>query len=276
MLGLGILCVFFALLWPANQRLKGRFLTPSGLLLAAYCLCTLGTVYLYYYEKVVLNPIAISYYVVALGALLLPIVGFDETHSVAVHANDTKIELYISRFLAICGIYSVAYYFPALFGALVGDLNESRIWTGAVENNVATIASVFATFAAYLFSLMMPLGFYWIATRRRWLLGTALLAGSCSYVVFVLSHVGRDALIIWGSAFAFNFLLFFRNLSARVKTLLLVSCSVMLSILAILFFIITVDRFSAQNETAIYTYANYAGQSPIHFSEWFLGDRPLY
>jgi hypothetical protein len=135
---------------------------------------------------------------------------------------------------------------------------------------------VFATFAAYLFSLMMPLGFYWIATRRRWLLGTALLAASCSYVVFVLSHVGRDALIIWGSAFAFNLLLFLRNLSARAKTLLLVSCSVMVSILAILFYMITVDRFSAQNEKAIYTYASYAGQSPIHFSEWFLGDRPLY
>jgi oligosaccharide repeat unit polymerase len=274
MLSLGILTASFALLWALNKRLKGRFLTPSGILLGAYCLCTLATVYLYCCEEVVLDPVAVTYYATALGALLLPIVRFDETQSVTIEANDTKIEVYISWFLAVFGLYSVAYNFPDMANALVGDLDENRMWTSSAANNANDIASVLATTGGYLFTLMIPLGFYWLATKRRSLLGTALLGGSCSYVVFVLKHVGRDAFIMWGAAFTFNFLLFQRKLSPMIRKWIMVGYGVALLILGVLFLIITTDRFpTTKTEGIIYPYASYGGQSPIHFSEHFLADR---
>ena len=275
MLSLFILLFAFSFLWSVNQRLKGRFLTPSGLLLTVYLLCSVGTLYLYRYDEVVLDPLATTYYVVALGTLLLPVVMFDETHSVTTDANDTEIEVYISYFLVVVGVFSVAYNFSDMASALNGDLDENRRWTTSEANQVVTIPSVLAAYAAYLFSLMVPLGFYWLATRRRSLLGTALLAGSCSYLVFVLRHVGRDVLVMWGSAFAFNMLLFWRNLSGITKVIMLVGYSVALLILGVLFLLITSDRFSTEKTGYIYPYANYAGQSPVHFSEHFLASRPL-
>jgi hypothetical protein len=159
--------------------------------------------------------------------------------------------------------------------ALVGNLDDNRKWTTSEINQVVEIGSVFAAYAAYLFSLMIPLGFYWLATRRRALLAAALLAGSCSYVVFVLRHVGRDVLFVWGSAFAFNLLLFWRRLSAVQKAITLAAYTFAFLTLGVLFLRITSDRFSPEENGYIYPYASYAGQSPIHFSEHFLASRPL-
>jgi hypothetical protein len=80
---------------------------------------------------------------------------------------------------------------------------------------------------------------------------------------------------MWGSAFAFNMLLFWRNLSGITKVIMLVGYSVALLILGVLFLLITSDRFSTEKTGYIYPYANYAGQSPVHFSEHFLASRPL-
>jgi len=275
MLSLCILYAFLGLLWLVNKKRKGRFLAPSVILLTAYCLCSLGTLYLYCYEDAVLDPVAVTYYVVALGMLLLPVVRFDETRLVAIQATDTKSEVCVSYFLAMLGLYSVAYNCPNLYSALRGNLEDSRMLTTAAEYHVGDTASVLATYAAYLFSLMIPLGFYWLATRRRPLLGVALLVGSCSYVVLVLNHVGRDVLIMWGSAFTFNFLLFRKRLPALARRWILAGYSVALLILGVLFLMITSARFPTGETGPIYPYANYAGQSPIHFSEHFLTDRPL-
>lgn len=248
----------------------GTFLIFIFLLSASSSIVLLFTTN--FYDASRLNIVAILYHCLCLYLFLYPIVYVSN-----------NIEKYLPKFSGlglsllarIFIIFSIVTYvvlLPEVISILTSDnlrharylsnqgALESTTNVGGVISYISAIGSAFSYFSLFLM-------FYFLAYfREKKTLIILLFVCSFTDVVTSMSMVGRGGVVRWGFMFIFLYLTFKSLIDKKIKKIALKLISVFSIPFVVVFFMITLSRFS-DRDNPVFTYIlDYLGQPFIYFS----------
>lgn len=262
-----------------NTKRKDGLLNPSSFLLLVYLISfTFSIIHILY------NGITLAYRpkywigaIFAVTSLLLfffPYYSFNEKNLRQIKVPNLKIIRLFSTFLIIISFFSIVYWLPYVrnifSGIELGDLRNDYVagdlivGGGGFFQTLAGIAAHLYYFNIILYFILKSIG----VNRTQQIL---LLISSLSYVVYVLSAVGRDGIVFWSFSFISCFLFFRPFLSStninKIKRLIYPSVVLML----VPFIMISSSRFSSNVVGSI---ISYMGQSLPNFCFYICSDNP--
>lgn len=180
----------------------------------------------------------------------------------------------LEGFLIVGNFGTILFFLPDAVDALRGDISLNRMEFVATGSRLAEFGIINSAFSlmANLFIISQVCSFINLIPMggKRNLYKAYLLAfGSLSFVVYVLSYVGRDGFVYWVMSYIFCFVLFReflgKNDLRRAKRLLIL----MLGALIIPFFMISAARFSEMPGGTLLWIVNYAGMQLRSFSSHY-------
>lgn len=265
----------------SNAKRKGGFLNPSSFLLIIYMISfSFAIIHILY------NGIGLAYKtkywsgaifaLISLFIFFSPYCRFNESEIKKIEVPSRTILKYFSVFLIILSFYSLFYWLPyaqnvfLYRGVDLGDLRNDYVkgdfisGGGGFFQTIAGIGAHLYFFNIIMYFIYKSLGIY--KTQQ-----TLLLVSSFSYVIYVLSAVGRDGVVFWTFSFIACYLFFRKYLAKssvkKITRLIYTALVVML----IPFFMISSGRFGGSLVGSI---ISYMGQSLPNFCFYFCSDNP--
>lgn len=244
-----------------------------------YLFGSLGSVFLWKETDTEVSLIAMLYFCCGLFILLYPILRLGESQCAVIPFPEKKYLYCIAIILITSQLFCIIYYIPKLIDGLTGDLGVNR---SMVSNQFSRgqgdidPRAYLATLAAFLYSVSITLGIYWLGFEKRKVFGFFLLLGSLSYFVYTAAFVGRDGVVFWIFSVTTNAFLFWKYLSSRIRALLLFSFLFIFVVMVILFANITISRFFDGSRSVSESLYNYYCQPVIKFNEQFELDVPTH
>lgn len=266
-----------------NKKVKGGWLTPSGVLIMIYAVCSLMAIFVVSSGEY-LSPNDDSFwgpmFAFDLFVLLylLPFRWFNETRINSIRLPNKQFLDVFSTIIIILSFYSIIFYASTVrFIFSLGDLgaardirySEGEFVEAGILNTIASVSAANYVFAIVLFFVYKIIGNS--KTRCR-----LLFISSLSNALHVLSFVGRDGIVFWIFTFVFCYA-FFRpylqkNQKKEIEKLFAIGGSVML----IPFFLISISRFGSSDGGTGNSIISYLGQSFVQGPVFFgLDQKPL-
>ena len=202
--------LFLLILLLRNRKAKGGWLTPSGVLIMIYAVCSLMGIIVvwsgeyrsplrsYYWMPMLVFDLFILLY-------LLPFRRFNEMRINMLRLPSRQFLDIFSTIIIILSFYAIIYYASTVrFIFSLGDLGAARdirylegefVETG-LFNTIASVSSANYVFAIVLYFIYKAFGNS--KTRCR-----LLFISSFSNAIHVLSFVGRDGIVFWLFTFVF-------------------------------------------------------------------------
>lgn len=206
--------------------------------------------------------------------------GFNNQKFKAIKIENLFLLKAIESLLIIGGFLAIIFFLPFAQKALTGNIADNRdyvVFSGSSLGEWGIVNSVFSLLAN-LFLLAQVCAFLNLVPRegkRNVIKAYMLMASSLSYVVYILSYAGRDGVVYWIMSYLFCFLLF-RNFVKKedLKNLnwVIGLCS---TVLLVLFFLISIARFSETIGGTGWQLIRYAGQQIQNFNDHYQIEAPI-
>ena len=263
-----ILLFLFAVL---NYKRKQTWKAPSFFVMGIYLVSlAFAIIHVMVNKEILINDH--SYFFASLFVLfgwclyLLPFYSFKETSVNEFVFPNLKTLNAISTVLIVASIWAIIYYTTSVVSVFAyGDLGEAR--RGMVAGEVSFIETGFfhtlAGVVSSMYSISLLLAFAYMAIgghKKRVIL---LFVSSFSYVLNVLSNVGRDGAVFWAMSAVFCYLLFNSFIKKDAKKSFRLFAIAAVSLLAVPFMQISFGRF--EDETNSY-FISYLGQPFVNAS----------
>lgn len=263
-----------------NRKVKGGWLTPSGVLIMIYAVCSLMGIIVvwsgeysspkesyYWIPMLVFDLFILSY--------LLPFRRFNEMQINTLRLPSRQFLDVFSVIIIVLSFYAIFFYASTVrFIFSLGDLGAARdvryvegefVETG-IFNTIASVSSANYVFAIILYFIYKIIGNN--KTRCR-----LLFISSFSNAIHVLSFVGRDGIVFWIFTFVFCWAFFNPFLPSYQRKEIRRLFAIGGAVLLIPFFLISISRFAGNTSIATGgtsgSIISYMGQSfvqgPIYF-----------
>ena len=268
--------IILTLLW-SNKKQKGSWVTPSGVLLGIYAICSFMAIFELQSGNWT-QPFSDSYWLPMLAfdlfiiLFLLPFRLYDETQVRTIRLPDLDTLNLFSTIIIILSLFSIVYYLSTVIYVFssgdLGMMRDDRYLDGeyiesGLLNTIASVSAANYVFAIVLFFIYRILGNY--KTRCR-----LLLISSFSNAIHVLAFVGRDGIIFWFFTFAFCYAFFKDYFNKKDRKKLIKTIAIIGTFLLIPFVLISISRFDASDIGTGGSIISYMGQSFI-FGPLFFG-----
>lgn len=284
MLKIIIQFIILLILLLSNKKAKGSWLTPSGVLIMIYAVCSLMSVFVLLQGEYH-SPENDSFW----GAMftfdlfimlyLLPFRLFNEAKIKTLKLPNKQFLDYFSLIIIVLSFYSIIFYSSTVrFIFSLGDLGAARdiryvegeFVEAGILNTIASVSAANYVFAIVLYFIYKTIGNS--KTRCR-----LLFISSFSNAIHVLSFVGRDGIVFWIFTFVFCYAFFRPYLQKSQKKDIEKVFIIGGSVLLVPFFLISLSRFGSSGGGTGNSIISYLGQSfvqgPIYFS---LDQKPIY
>lgn len=279
--------LFLLILLLRNRKAKGGWLTPSGVLIMIYAVCSLMGIIVvwsgeyrsplrsYYWTPMLVFDLFILLY-------LLPFRRFNEMRINMLRLPSRQFLDIFSTIIIILSFYAIIYYASTVrFIFSLGDLGAARdirylegefVETG-LFNTIASVSSANYVFAIVLYFIYKT--FDNSKTRCR-----LLFISSFSNAIHVLSFVGRDGIVFWLFTFVFCWAFFSPYLQIDTRKKIRKIFTIGGAVLFIPFFMISISRFAGSTEIATGgttgSIISYMGQSFVQGPLFFgLDSKPI-
>lgn len=189
---------------------------------------------------------AILYFSVVLFILLSSVYSYRDKNISCIEIENIKL-YNILKFLAlISSIGAIIFFSPFAIKSLQGDISANR----NLQINISQLSSfgivnTFFSLVANCFIYCQIIGILEISqgTKKKKLVGYALILSSLSYYFYILSYVGRDGYVYWTMSSIFTYFLLRKFLHKQDRILLIIIFLILVIILLIPFMKITYSRF---------------------------------
>lgn len=266
-----------------NKKAKGGWLTPSGVLIMIYAVCSFMAIFVVLsgeYRSPWDNSFWGNMFAFDIFILLylLPFRRFNEAKINAIKLPNKQFLDIFSAVIILLSFYSIVFYASTVrFIFSLGDLGAAReiryvegeFVEAGILNTIASVSAANYVFAIVLYFIYKILGNS--KTRCR-----LLFVSSLSNAFHVLSFVGRDGIVFWIFTFVFCYA-FFRpylqkSQKKEIEKIFFIGGSVML----IPFFLISISRFGSTDGGTGNSIISYLGQSFVQGPVFFgLEQKPL-
>jgi len=177
------------------------------------------------------------------------------------------------------GFGAIIFFSPFAIKGLTGDVELNRLTVITFQETVLSkfglINSIFSLFSnLFILAILFAFINYTSDNKKKIRKGNILLVSSFSYVIYVLSYVGRDGVVYWAMTYFFIYLLMKKFIQPSIKKRLITIYIVGISVFIIPFMIISVARFSNAIGGVTWQLLNYAGQELKNFNDSFYIDSP--
>ena len=206
--------------------------------------------------------------------------GFKDHRFSAIKIENVFLYRVLENILLVGGFLAIGFFLPFAIRAFTGDIMMNRI-DQVAQNTLlpgwGIVNSIFSLFGN-LFILAQVFAFMNLIPRngkRKNVKAFLLLLSSFSYIIYIFAYVGRDGIIYWIMSCLYCYFLF-RSLITKddlkkLKLLFVFSGSVLL----ILFFLISVSRFSESRAGTGWNILNYGGMQIKAFNDYYRIVPPL-
>ena len=179
----------------------------------------------------------------------------------------------------ILGIISIIPFFENLMQVLkLSGRSMAEIYfdrQGTVIDTRAHMSSLgkFLNGITTWFQYILPIGvFYLIQQKKRWYWVVLAAFGAVNPVLLDMLFGGRGALFQSFCVFFFNYMIFYRSFSRKVKRIISVIGIIVLGIFALVLVVMTIARAEGGNEVVLSGIYRYLGEGFVNFSEagWYV------
>ncbi|KPZ52382.1 hypothetical protein AN391_03713 [Pseudoalteromonas sp. P1-13-1a] len=190
---------------------------------------------------------ATFYFLVVLSLYFIPFVIYDDRVVKYINFSNVKLFIVISYIFIFLGVVSFIFFIPTIFDLftstksiihLRGDLVGGEVYHGG--GYIFMIVNLFCQF--YPVVILFYFQALTFLPNKVWL-RRLLFCSSLSYILNVLSSVGRDGIVLWSLSFIFTFLLYKKFLSSAVKSAIKKNFFRVLIVLFSFFLVISISRF---------------------------------
>ncbi|MBQ7870225.1 MAG: oligosaccharide repeat unit polymerase [Prevotella sp.] len=188
-------------------------------------------------------------------------------------ATNGSILMGISLILIAVGLINLYVVADSTMEILSGDLNTIRTdhYNGIVSPAQIKAESLPAI-CRYLYVLnyatilALPLLFYYLMQKKtNWILCTLLLISSLSSPIAAFQTADRNEFVFYGMMFIFCFILFYKQLTRKIRRLIYIGGSIFCSIFLVYIFAVSIARFEERDQGASGSIIQYAGQGYLNF-----------
>lgn len=228
-------------------------------------------------------PIAfepMAYFSLCLFIVFFGFTGFKYKKFSAIKIESIILYRMLETFLIIGGLLATLFFIPFASIALTGNIEENRLTLAVLSGAIGEFGIVNSLFSlvANLFIVAQVCAFLNLVPRegkRNTKRAYILLISSFSYVVYILSYVGRDGVVYWIMSYLFCYLLF-RDFVARVELKRLNRFAGLASVIFLfVFYVISIARFSEKDFGTGWQILNYIGMQIRNFNDHYIVNAPL-
>lgn len=220
------------------------------------------------------------FFLVILLLFIIPILSFRSDIIKKITLSRTKLFKIICNIFILLGIFSYIYFVPVVFKLLQSDVAAVVLRTDMVGGQSYYETGIFyfiITYFCQFYPIVLIFYFYSVAfTDNSKIFNRLLLFSSTSYIINVLSSIGRDGFILWLMSYLFAYIIFNKFLNPvqkkKQKKLLFGMVGIALTVLVP----ITLSRFFNNDvnygNTTLQGFGSileYAGQQFGNFNTFF-------
>ncbi len=243
---------------------------------------------LFYYDSILyksltesngksVSLIALLYLFLGFLILIYPLQKYEAIRCVRVPRLGKHDLVFVS--FVILGIISIIPFFENLIQVLkTSGRDMAEVYfdrQGTIIDTRAHMSSFgkFCNGIVTWFQYILPIGlFYLIQQKKRWYWIVLATFGAVNPVLLGILFGGRGALFQSFCVFLFNYMIFYRSFSRKVKRIISIIGFVVLGIFALILFVMTVARAEGGNEVVLSGIYRYLGEGFVNFSEagWYV------
>ncbi|WP_342383520.1 O-antigen polymerase [Bacteroides ovatus] len=259
-----------------------------------YALLTLGIFLvssfcsLFYYDSILYNSltesngksvslIALLYLFIGFLILIYPLRKYEVIKYVRVPRLGGYDLIFVS--FVVLGIISIIPFFENLIqtmnlsGRSMAEVYFDR--QGTIVDTRAHMSTLgkFCNGIVTWFQYILPIGvFYLIQQKKRWYWVALAAFGAINPVLLGILFGGRGALFQSFCVFIFNYVIFYRSFSRKVKRVLSIIGVVVLGSFALVLVVMTVARADGESEIVLSGIYRYLGEGFVNFAEagWYV------
>ena len=260
------------MLFYRNYKKKASIASPSSLLIMIYLISFLSAGILFLIKPYEIDLEATLYLCLLLLLFIWPFYSYNETKVNIILWPNPLLVRFISVFLIIFNLMGIIVFLEIISKFIFQGFTDISLLRNSANSGEFTKDVGFFYSLSIIFAYMYPITLlfyvYYFNEKNR-LLKNLLFIASLSYPIYTMSNMGRDGILLYFIVYYFYYLLFRKIFSIEQRKEFLYPIYKLGFIFGIIFYIITLGRFSS-DEGPLYAIFSYQGQQLGNFTTFYI------